>query len=174
MSTLTRLAPDAGHVANPDTGELLDLSRASTEELAALREALTTLKTEREIAVHQVDAEIVRRADAALDSGELRKQSFDVGEYHVEVPSAEAARVVDVQPLWKALLARAPALGIAERVVNDLFVPRFYFSKTRWNTLVRRHPELQELFEQHAAFGRRTVTVTRNRQRAIDSTATED
>ena len=174
MSTLTRLAPDAGHVANPDTGELLDLSRANTEELAALREALTTLKTEREIAVHQVDAEIVARLDAALASGELSKHSFDVGEYHVEVPSVEAARKVDIDPLWRALLQRAPGLGIADRVIDALFVPRFYLSKTRWNTLTRQHPELEQLRREHSEPGPRTVKVTRTRHRAIEATATED
>lgn len=174
MSTLTRLAPDAGHVANPETGELLDLARADTDQLAALREALTELDRERKTALRQVDAEIVARTDAALASGELSQHSFDVGEFHIEVPSIEASRKVDVMSLWGALLKRAPALGIAERVIDDLFVARYYLGKSRWNTLIRQHPELEQLYGEHAEPGPRLVKVTRNRQRAIDSTATED
>ena len=175
MSGALQLVREAG-VYDPGTGEVVALDQASTDELTDLRDALTQLDYERREALHQVEAEIVARTDAAIANGELAQYSFDVGRWHVQVQSPAAAQHVDVPELWRELLANAERLGLAERAVNDLFVaprPKHYLHRQRWATLVRLHPELEQLRALHAVPTRRTVKVSLRQPVAIDSTAEE-
>jgi hypothetical protein len=181
MTQLAIVNGDARYVVNPDTGDVLDLSTAATEDLAAARDALTELGKQRNNAIGELDAEIVRRTDAAISSGELAEYTFRVGGFKVEVQSPAAGRKYDASGLRSELMDRAERgeIDLSPSAVEGAFVARtyWYLRVARWNTLARLHPALAQLRDTFSEPSHRTVKVSPEgpvRAAAIEATAQED
>lgn len=166
------LAPSLDTVVNIVTGELLVLQDATIDELVETRAALGQLWADRNTAAAMVDAELVRRADAALLAGELTGRTFQVGPYKVEVSSPETRRV-DAKGLRADLLARVERgeLELSEAAVENLFIVKDYaLHQVRWKALRGAVPQLAEILDLHLQPTRRTASVTRT---AIEAHAEE-
>lgn len=181
MTGLDLLAPDGGHVLNVRTAEILDLAAASIDELADAREALVQLDYDRRGAAAMLDAEIVRRTDEAIRSGEIGAYTYETPEgYRVEVTTPAAARRLDATALRADLLERVRSgqLALSTTAVLAAFKERTIYGlvRARFNTLKRQLPELAAIEDLHAVADRRRASVTRPRPArptSIDSTAEE-
>jgi hypothetical protein len=179
MTGLDLLAPGEGRVLNVRTAEVLDLATASIDDLADAREALVQLDYDRRGAAAMLDAEIVRRTDEAIRTGEIGAYTYETPQgYRVEVVTPAAARRLDASGLRADLLERVRSgqLGLTTAAVVAAFKERtsYTLARARFNTLKRQLPELAAIEELHAVDDRRRVAVTRPKPTpSIDSTAEE-
>lgn len=159
MSNLALVHGD-GEVLDLATMEVLTLTNASLDELAEARDALGELYHARNEATHLVDAELVRRADNALASGE---DFGATGRYTISVDRGGAA-IYDSNALRADLLGRASRgeLPITVSAVERAFsVTQYRLDLHAWRNLCKRWPELTEIGERHVTPKRRSAHVKR-------------
>jgi len=162
---------DVGRVLNLRTGEMLVLADAALDDLAEAREALGQLWHERTTAAAMIDAELVRRADEALRTGE---DDFGHGaRFRVRVDRGGAVQY-DSNALRADLLQRANRreIPVTLGAVEGLFiVTQYRLDLVRWRNMCKRWPELVEIGERHSNIKRRGTKIERL---AVDGTAVDE
>jgi hypothetical protein len=158
-------------VLNVPTGEVLELEDATLDELAEARESLKQIRNDATTAGLMIDAELVRRADQALATGE------DFGEterFRVYVARG-GAYDYDSEGLRKELLERA---GRGELPITVEAVERAFTVRTKhvvnlsvFNSMCKRWEVLREIRERYLKPKRRTTEI--KRRALIESTAEE-
>ena len=153
-------------VVNPDTGEVLELWTATLDELVAAREALNVLYEQRNVAASMIDAELVRRADQRVASGEATSYSFDAANSHVAVATG-SARTYDADGLRAELLemhergaldAPTQANSIGLRAIDEAFTARYYVRLRQLGNLLRLQPDvIGPIVERFSSPKRRSV-----------------
>jgi len=157
-------------VLNLATGQVLELEDATLDELAEARERLGELWHERTTAAMMIDAELVRRADAALATGE----DFGRTERFAVYVDRGGAVQYDSNAMRADLMARAQRgeLPITTEAVERAFhVSQYRLDLHVFNNWRKRWPQLAEIGELHATPKRRSAKV--KRQALIESTAEE-
>jgi len=153
-------------VVNPETGEVLDLSFATLDELVAAREALNVLWTQRNQAALMVDEELVRRADQRVAAGDATSYSFEAANSHVAVATGSArdydadglrAELMDMYDRGK-LVAPVAANSIDRRAIEQAFGVHYYPKLRQFGNLLRLQPDvIGPVFERFSSPKRRTV-----------------
>ena len=167
------------HVLNLRTGEMLVLSEAALDDLAEARLALGELWHMRTTAAMMVDAELIRRADAATLAGE----DFGHGARFRLYPDRGGARQYDSNAIRADLLQRwnrRELPGVTLGAIERLFVVTQYrLDLKRWRDFeknptlpVEPRQRLTEIVEAHSAPKRRGVKI--ERRDVVESTATDE
>jgi hypothetical protein len=157
-------------VLNLRTGEMLVLADASLDDLAEARLALGELWHTRTTAAMMLDAELVRRADEALRTGD----DFGHGARFRVFVDRGGALDYNSNALRAALLAKADAgeIELTRDAVDRLFkVSQYRLDLKRWADVVKRWPDLAELGELHSSPKRRGAKI--ERRDVVESSAVE-
>ena len=108
MSALDRAAHDAGIVASPTTGEVIDLATAPTETLAAYLDGVRDLERRLREQKAMATAEVLARMDRE------GRWTATLGDWKLTAPSPEPRRVYD---------AAALRADLEQLVADDLIAP---------------------------------------------------
>ena len=143
-----------------DNGEVIPTEELSTDQLAELRARLKQLSQVQSVARHVIDAEIIRRVDAAIDAGEAPEQyTFETERFKVSVTSRRGAMRTDETALRASLLKQANTLGIMPLRVERLFTPAGYKRNEQyWKQFVAEVPEAERVRAEHTMPSTRSVT----------------
>lgn len=169
------LVPRPGHVLNVRTGEMVDMETASDEALADVKDGLTGLYYGQRDAVARVNAELTRRSDEKLRTGETTTYSFDAGRWHVSVAGGTTGNY-DANGLRAELLrmVQAGTSPVTEEAIEGAFkVHEYRLDLGIWKRWCDRYPALREVGERFFKLGSRRVSVT-PRPGVIEATAVEE
>jgi len=174
--SLSLIYPKLDRILDIDTGEAVTVADADTSQLARMRVAYTSLRHQLDDATARIDAELVKRVDHAVRTGELRGYTARVDGYQIQVPSPTAGGRVATGMLRRVLLERADELELSDLAIEQAFTPktRYTLNRAVYNTIAKQAPALHRLLEEHTGEPpARRATVTSLRP-AIDATAEED
>lgn len=161
MAGALELVGGVDEVVNLRTGEMLVLADASVDDLAEAREALGELWHIRTTAAMMLDAELVRRADEALRTGE----DFGRGARFRVYVDRGGAVVYDSNGLRADLLQRlnrGELPGVTLGGIERLFaVSQYRLDLKRWRDICKSNPDLAQIGERHTTAKRRGTKIDR-------------
>jgi hypothetical protein len=143
-----------------EQGEIIDPRDLNTDQLVELDRLLIDLYRCQRAAKHALDSEIVRRLDAAIDSGEMPEQyTFETERFKVAVTSRRSAMRTDETALRQTLLERSGNLGLVPLRIERLFTPKGWKRNERfWKQFAAEVPEAEMIRAQHTMPTTRSVT----------------